>query len=144
MTMTQGYYITPAKLRRVKAAAKFAGRSVTWQSIAARPNTVDAFLAKVEPKMKAAKKAKKNPVQKKRAKKKVTRRKNPAQKYIIASMIKNKLRFYAATYWGTKNEAVHMPLNVAKELAKTSKRTVAIALSTTSTQKIKEVLTGKA
>lgn len=67
MTITQGYYITPAKLKRVKAAAKFAGRSVTWQSIAARPNTVDSFLAKVEPEMKKAKTRSKNPVKKKRS-----------------------------------------------------------------------------
>ena len=60
MTITQGYYITPAKLKRVKAAAKFAGHSVTWQSIAARPEKVDEFLAKIEPAMEKAKERKKN------------------------------------------------------------------------------------
>ncbi len=48
----QGYYVSPEKMKRIKAAVKFAGKSITWQSVAARPDTVDDFLAKVEPEMK--------------------------------------------------------------------------------------------
>ena len=71
---TEKYLISPAKLKRVKAAAKFAGRSITWQSVAARPSTVDAFLAKVEPAMKAVKERKKMHADKRLTKK---RKKNP-------------------------------------------------------------------
>lgn len=47
-----GYYLTPQALRRVKAAASFAG--LGWQAIAARPATVEAFLERVEPDMRLA------------------------------------------------------------------------------------------
>ncbi len=45
----QGYYLTASGMRRVRAAAKFAG--LEWQAIAARPNSVYEFLMAVEPDM---------------------------------------------------------------------------------------------
>ena len=45
----QGYFLTAAAMRRVKAAAKFAGLS--WQAEAARPRTVLELLNRVEPDM---------------------------------------------------------------------------------------------
>jgi hypothetical protein len=45
----QGYFLTAAAMRRVRAAAKFAG--LPWQAVAARPLTVLEFLNRVEPDM---------------------------------------------------------------------------------------------
>ena len=48
-TMTpnrQGYFLTASGMRRVKAAAKFAG--LQWQAVAARPDSVYEFLTAVE------------------------------------------------------------------------------------------------
>jgi hypothetical protein len=43
--MSQKFYVSPAKLTEIKVAAKSAGLS--WQSIAARPASVNQFLADV-------------------------------------------------------------------------------------------------
>ena len=48
---SRGYFLTPAGLRRIKAAAAFAG--LRWQAEAARPRTAKEFLDRVEPEMNA-------------------------------------------------------------------------------------------
>tara|TARA_Y100001968_G_scaffold68202_1_gene59221 strand:- start:2688 stop:2921 length:234 start_codon:yes stop_codon:yes gene_type:complete len=49
------YHVSPATLRRIKAAVKYASPngSLTWQSIATRPASVKQFLDAVEVEMNA-------------------------------------------------------------------------------------------
>ena len=43
---TRGYFITREGLKRIKAAAKYAGLS--WQAIAARPKTARKLVERIE------------------------------------------------------------------------------------------------
>ncbi len=52
-TPRNGYFVTAKAIRRIKkavtfAAQKGAGFGVTWQSVAARPSTAEAFCVAVE------------------------------------------------------------------------------------------------
>lgn len=38
------YYATPEQIRKVKETIKYWGLNITWQSVVARPDTIDDFL----------------------------------------------------------------------------------------------------